>query len=231
MMVKSSFFTFGALVLFSQALSAQIPITLPGSITAVGSASVSVTPDMARVDVGVSSQAETAQAAASVNANQTATMISALQAILGPTANIKTVSYSLSPVYNNPPPGQSASIIGYTVTNTVQITLTDLTQIGKVIDTAIANGANRVQGVSFDVQDRNPPTGQALKAAAASARSQADAIAAGLNLHTGAVLRAVEGTNVTVPLTGVATGTATTPIQTGLVVIQASVTLEVAIAP
>jgi uncharacterized protein YggE len=201
------------------------------SITAVGTASISMPPDLARVDVGVFTQSSTAQDASTLNATQTTAVITALQALLGADAHIKTVNYSLSPVYNNPPQGQSPRIIGYTVNNTVEVTLTNLAKIGQTIDTAIQNGANQVQGISFDLQDRNPPTAQALKAAAASARSQADAIASGLNVHTGAVLHASEGVNTSVPVLGIAAGAPTTPIQTGLVVIQASVTLEVAIAP
>jgi len=118
------------------------------------------------------------------------------------------------------------------VTNTVEATLTDLSQVGKVIDTAIQSGANRVQGVSFDLQDRNPVIAQALKSAAGLAKGQADAIASGLNVHTGAVLHASEGVNTATPLVlGAAPTAATTPIESGLVVVQASVTLEVAIAP
>ena len=208
----------------------QLP--LRPSITAVGTSSVSVAPDLARVDVGVTTQAVTAQDASTSNATLANAVIAALQTFLGANANIKTINYSLSPVYNNPAPGQSSTIIGYSVSNTVEITLTDLSKIGKTIDTAIASGANRVQGISFDLQDRNPPTAQALKAAAVSARTQADAIASGLNVHTGTVLHASEGVNTSTPvLTGVAAGTASTTVLTGLVVIQASVTLELAIAP
>lgn len=204
--------------------------TRPGSITAVGSATVSVAPDLARVDVSVFTQGATAQDASSANATLSGAVISALQSLLGSGASIKTVNYSLSPMYNNPPAGQNPMIIGYSVTNTLEVTLTDLTKIGQTIDTAIQAGANRVQGVSFDLQDRNPPTAQALKAAAASARMQADAIASGLNLHTGAVLHASEGVNTSIPVLGVAP-TASTTIETGTVSVQASVTLEVAIAP
>ena len=213
------------------ALCAQNPMRVP-SITAVGDASVSVPPDMARVDLGVSTQAATAQDATQQNATQASAVITALQTLLGASASIKTISYSVSPVYNNPPPGQSATIIGYTVTNIVEATLTDLTQVGKVIDTAIQSGANRVQGISFGLQDRTAPVAQALKLAAARARSQADAIASGLNLHTGSVLEASEGvnlTNATVLTPGA--GVATTPIETGMVVVQASVTIQVAITP
>ncbi len=215
---------------FSTAAWAQTPAR-PASITAVGDATVSVTPDLARVDLGVVTQGATAQEATVANATRAGAMISALQATLGSNANIKTISYSLSPVYNNPPPGQSATIIGYMVTNIVEVTLTDLAQVGKVIDTAIQSGANRVQGISFGLQDRNPPVAQALKLAAAKAKGQADAIASGLNVRTGAVLHASQGVNSIGPVALGAAVAATTPIETGLVVVQASVTLEVAIAP
>ena len=219
---------FPVLCILAATAFAQTP---PPSITAVGTSSISLPPDLARVNVGVFTQASTAEDASSTNATQTSAVITALQALLGTNASIKTINYSLSPMYNNPAPGQSARIIGYTVSNTVEITLTNLVKIGKTIDTAIQSGANQVQGISFDLQDRNPPTAQALKAAAASARSQADAIASGLNVHTGAVLHASEGVNTSTPVFGAVGAAPTTPIQTGLVVIQASVTLEVAIAP
>jgi uncharacterized protein YggE len=214
------------------ALCAQMPMRV-ASITAVGDASVSVPPDMARVDLGVATQAATAQDATQQNATQAGAVITALQTLLGASASIKTISYSVSPVYNNPPSGQSATIIGYMVTNIVEATLTDLTQVGKVIDTAIQSGANRVQGISFGLQDRTAPVAQALKLAASRARSQADAIASGLNLHTGSVLEASEGVNLTRNPTALApgAGVATTPIETGMVVVQASVTIQVAITP
>jgi len=209
---------------------AQMP-SRPASITAVGSATVSATPDKARVDISVVTQAATAQDATAANATQASTVITALQGFVSSNANIKTISYYVSAVYNNPVPGQNATIIGYMVTNTVEVTLTDLSQVGKVIDTAIQSGANRIQGISFDIQDRNPLIAQALKIAAGQARAQADAIASGLNVHTGAVLHASEGVNTATPLPlGAAAAAApTTPIENGLVVVQASVTLEVAI--
>lgn len=200
------------------------------SITATGTATVSASPDLARVDVGVVTQAASAQDATSQNATQTSAVITALQNLLGSNASIKTISYSLSPVYNNPPAGQNASIVAYMVTNIVEVTLTNLTQTGSVIDTAVQAGANRVQGVTFDLQNRDPITAQALKTAAASALSQAQAIATGLNLHTGAVLQASESVNSSVPVVGVATA-ASTPIETGTITVQASVTVQVAIAP
>ena len=220
-----------AILVFALTSQAQAP-SRPASIVAVGDATVSATPDLARVSFGVVTQAATAQEATTQNAAQAGAMISALQGVLGSAASIQTISYSLSPIYNNPPAGQSATIVGYTVTNIVEATVTDLELVGKTIDTAIQGGANRVQGVSFSVQDRTPVVAQALKLAAAHARSQADAIAAGLNIHTGAVLHASEGVNTINPVfSGAVAAAAPTPIETGLVIVQASVTVEVATTP
>lgn len=199
------------------------------SIGAVGDASATGTPDMANVSVGVVTQAATAQDATTQNAAMTGAVITALQNLLGTSASIKTVNYSLSPIYNNPPAGQAATIIGYAVTNIVQVTLMDLTRVGETIDTAIQSGANRVQGVSFGLQDQTPLVAQALKTAAGRARAQADAIASGLGVHTGSVLHASEGVNTVNPVLAGAAAAPTTPIETGLVVVQASVTIEVAL--
>lgn len=201
------------------------------SITAVGNATVSATPDQATVDVGVSTQASTAQEASTQNATQVGSVIAGIQTVLGANANIKTISYSLSPVYSNATVNQSAQIIGYMATNIVEATITDLTLIGKVIDAGIAAGANNVQGVQFSLQNPDPVQAQALKTAAASALSQANAIAAGLNLHTGNVLHASEGVNTVYPVLSLAPGAAAapTPVKPGLIQVQGSVTIEVEI--
>src|SRR5262252_2756406 len=75
------------------------------TITASGNASISATPDKAMVDIGVSTQATTAQDASTQNATQTASVLAAIRVVLGQDADVRTVSYSLNPVYssgNNP---------------------------------------------------------------------------------------------------------------------------------
>ena len=118
--------------------------------------------------------------------------------------------------------------------NTVQVTLTDLSLIGKVIDTGIQAGANRVQGLSFGLQDDQPSRAQALKMATAQAKANADAMASGIGQHTGAAIAIQQGgTSSPTPvlLGAVATASATTPVETGVVNVQASVTLDVALVP
>jgi uncharacterized protein YggE len=217
-----------ALALFSFTGLAQ---QRPGYVQAVASATVSVTPDQAQIQFAVVTTATTAQAASSQNATQVTAVLAALTGLLGPSANIQTLSYSLSPNYTYPQNGQPV-LTGYTASNTVQVIVTDLSVIGKLIDTGIQAGANRVQGLSFGLQNDMPSRQQALKMATVQAKSNADAMASGLGMTTGAVLSITEGSVVApTPLNlAAATPSATTPVETGVVNVSATVTLQIAIS-
>jgi uncharacterized protein YggE len=215
------------LAAFIAAASAQTTTVPLRTITAVGSSTISATPDEAMVDVGVSTQAATAQDASTQNATQVSSVLAAMQNVLGPNANIKTINYSLNPVYS---PGSNAAIIGYSASNTVEATLTDLTLIGKIIDVSIAAGANNVSGISFGLQNPAPVQAQALQQAATAAVAQAKAIASGLGVQTGNVLHASQGVATTYTPTTLAPTAATassTPVEPGLILVVGTVTVEV----
>jgi uncharacterized protein YggE len=214
--------------IFAFALTANAQIVpTRRSITATGSATVSATPDKSDVDLGVTTQAATAQDAAAQNATQVTSVLNAVRGVLGPNANIKTINYTLSAIYST----GGSTVVGYFASNVVRAEITDLTLIGKVIDAGIAGGANRVQGVSFGLQNPDPVQAQALKAAAAAALVQAKAIASGLGVNTGNVLHATQGGTSSPPVVfGAAAAAApTTPIEPGALQVSASVTIEVEI--
>jgi uncharacterized protein YggE len=219
-----------ALCLSSFAVRAQPPQRI-GYVQAVGNASVSATPDKALIQLSVVTTAVSATDASNQNATQVNAVLAALAGVLGPNANIKTLSYSLTPNYNFPQNGPQV-LTGYTAQNTVQVTLTDLSLIGKVIDTGIQSGANRVQGLTFGLQNDQPVRTQALKAATVQAKANADAMAAGLGLTTGSIILIQEGATVTPSpvLLAAASAAPSTPIETGVVNIQASVTIQVSIS-
>jgi len=221
----------GVLALALTAAAQTTSTATQRSVTATGNSTISATPDEAMLDLGVTTQASTAQAASTQNATQVSSVIAALQGVLGATANIKTVSYSLNPIYNNSSVSQNPTIIGYYATNVVQATITDLTLIGKAIDASIAAGANNVNGITFGLQNPDPVTAQALKAAAASALTEAGAIASGLNVTLGSVLQATQAVTYTPVYAGIASAApVSTPVQPGNLQIQASVTVQVAIS-
>jgi len=208
------------------------PLTRNSFVRAFGQSTVSVKPDLARVEFSIVTQASTAQDASSQNATRTTNVLTQLQTLLGPNANIQTAAYSMTPNYNYPPGGGTPTLIGYTVSNTIRVTTSDLTITGKIIDTGIQAGANQVSGLQFGLKDDQPVRAQALRLATAQAKAHADAMAAGAGLHSGGFRSIEEGIVVqsrSLPTAG-ATAT-TTPIVTGLVDIEATVTIEVDLVP
>jgi len=155
-------------------------------------------------------------------------VLNALKGVLGTAGTIQTISYTVSPRYSTTA-GQTSTIIGYTASNTVQVTTTDLSLIGRLIDTANQAGANSVGNLSFSLQNPEPVMEQALGQAAKQAQSHANAIAAGLGAKTGVVISAQEGSSVTPILVGGVAGITAlpTPIQTGTVSVTANVTISV----
>ncbi len=224
------------LTLLGAGVAAQEPSErlTPPSIRVSGEATITAQPDQARIDIGVTTQAQTAQAAAADNARRLETVLAELRRALGSGAEIKTVSYSLNPDYRYPKEGGKPTITGYTATNVVRVTLNDLTRIGQAIDAATQSGANQVQRLQFTLKDEQAAQSQALRAAAVKAKAQAEALAQALGLKIIRVLSVVEsGAGVQPIMRDVmlarAEAAASTPVEPGTIEVRATVTLTVEI--
>jgi uncharacterized protein len=216
------------LILGAVSVSAQ-STPLPRTVQATGNSTISANPDQATLDVGVVTNAGTAQDSAQQNATMTTAVLTAVKAVLGSAGTVQTVSYSVYPRYSTAP-GQTNVIIGYTTSNMVRVTTSDLSIIGKLIDAANQAGANSVGNLSFGLQDPEPKLQQALSAATKQAMTHASAIASGLGATLGPVVNAQQGSAYTPILVGgVAAGAATTPVQTGTVNVYATVTVTVSL--
>jgi uncharacterized protein len=224
-----------ALALISTSVAAQEPAErlLPPSIRVSGEATVTAQPDQAQLDL-VTTQAQTAQTAAANNAQQLERTLAELRRALGANAEIKTVSYSLSPDYRYPREGGKPTITGYTATNLVRVTLKDLTRLGQVIDVATQAGANRIHRLQFTLKDEQAAQAQALRAAALKARAQAEALAQALGVKIRRVLSLVESSAGVQPLARdvmlARAEAASTPIEPGTIEVRATVTLTVEIS-
>ena len=222
-------------ILFVLPSAAQdVNTKLPPSIQTSGEAVITAKPDRAQIDIGVTTQADTSQTAASKNATQLETVLAQMRRVLGPGADIKTISYSLSPNYRYPTGGGEPTITGYTATNIVRVILDDLTQVGKVIDAAASSGANRVQSLQFTLKNKEAVEAQALSEAAISARKKAETIATALGLRIVRILSVSESSPVVVPLREVAyarAGATSTPIEAGTIEVRASISLTLEISP
>jgi uncharacterized protein YggE len=205
------------------------------SIPASGDGSVAVRPDAARVTVSVVNQAATGAEAASQNATVATAVIEAIRRLLGANADVKTVSYNLTPVYSNPRNGSAAQIVGFMALNSVEAIAADPNLAGRVIDTAVAAGATRIEGIRLFLQDDDASRAQALRLASQRARVKADAIALGLGVRLGQMLYAQEGVSSLPPAgsdrIGGALTTVPTPVEVGTLEVRATVTVDIEIAP
>jgi len=209
----------------------------PATIEVTGEAKVSQTPDRVYIDIGVTTQAQTSEAAASRNAASLTAVIAAIRRAAGPAAQLTTTEYAINPNYRYPPHG-TATIVGYTASNVVQVRLDDLRKIGAVLDAATRQGSNTIRDIRFAVRDEQGPRTQALREAAVRARQDAQALAEALGLAVVRVVRVSEQSPAIVPRPlyvqarrFAAAAAPATPVEAGTIAVSATVTLTVEVAP
>jgi hypothetical protein len=216
------------------------------TITVNGTGTVETAPDEALLNLAVNTHAPTADQAATYNAN---TMSQVIQAILGLSSlnpgitkdDITTTDYSLTPVYSqanscltvSPQPSITCTtttqqLIGYAVRNAIQVTVKDMTSIGKVLDAATQSGVNEIGGITFTFTNDTYTNlqKQALQQAIQDASNQAQTLATALGVQITGVV-SVTPAYVYQPYTyakmnAVSSGT---PIQTGT--LQVTVNVQV----
>ncbi len=189
-------------------------------------------PDQVELSLAVQTENIDARIAQQNNAGQMASTIAALENAGIPADRIKTTGYSIYPVYDD-----SSSIMGskvkfYRVTNTLLVTLTDITRAGEIVDLAVANGVNEVNSISFTMSEGQQKAlrSDALRDAMTRSRSDADIVAAagGLTI-TGIKEITVSGGYYPVPVSDYryaeGAAKASTPIVPGDVRISASVSV------
>ena len=175
------------------------------TVNVSGTGSALATPDIAYVDLGVTSDAKTAREALSQNNQQMQSLMTALTAAGIANADIRTQTIQLYPRYNNnnPPqpvtPGQTGEttneLIGFTATNTVEITVRKLDSLGQVLDQAVTAGSNQIQGIRFDVTNATLMMDQARETAMGDAIHKAQQLASLAGASLGMVVTVNENSN------------------------------------
>ena len=136
-------------------------------------------PDIATVAVGITTHAADAAKAQNDNAWVAGEIQKAITSLGIAEKDIQTRNYSFRPTYREDK-GHTNEIDGYTVDNTVIVTVRDVKLTGKVIDAALSHGANEISSLDFSASDTRGIRKEALKNAIADARDKADILAKGL---------------------------------------------------
>ncbi|MBC8138800.1 MAG: SIMPL domain-containing protein [Fibrella sp.] len=144
--------------------------TLP-TIHVSGTGEVTVTPDIARITVGVQTRGKDSAQAASENAQKTDAVLKAVKALGVAEKDIQTTDYSIFPQFDYAK--QPVVLTDYQVSNSVRITVRKMGDAGKILDAALKAGANIAGGISFELSDPQKARDEALAKAVADATRKA----------------------------------------------------------
>lgn len=218
----------------SDAGAQSITSPLPTRVLVTGDSIVQAQPDTAIVVISVVTQAKTALEAQQQNATQSEQVVRAVKTAAGINAEVKTSGYSLQPqtVYKE---GQPPTITGYQARNLVTVTMSDLTKVGPLIDTATAAGANNVDSLSFTLKQDQAARNQALTQATREALNKGQVIATALGGRVTRILEVQEANATARPIYKTERGVdnfaydsrAQTPIEVGTLDIRAQVQIIV----
>jgi uncharacterized protein YggE len=225
--------SFTAAVLASTLLAvparAQMP---PPMISVTGQATISVAPDQAQIDGGVTTEAKTAREASDSNNAAMGKVLLALKGAGIEEKDFQTSRLSLQPQNAANRPGLPA-IVSYRASNHVTIRLRDVTKVANVIDTLVSAGANEIGGINFTVSQSSKLLDEAREQAVADARRKADIYARAAGVTLGAPISIAEdGAPVPMFRSRMVAGMATSaPVAQGEETLSVTVSVSWAIKP
>ncbi|MBE2275315.1 MAG: SIMPL domain-containing protein [Rhodobacteraceae bacterium] len=217
--------------LFAAALWTAVPAraeTQPALITVTGEASVEQAPDMATVSIGVTSVSATAAQALSANSEAMRAVIDRLKAAGVADVDLQTTGLSVNPNWTGYDSSASEQrISGYTAANTLTVQIRVLETLGTVLDAAVSDGANTLNGLTFGLADPRPALDAARRSAVLDARAKAELLAEAAGVKLGAIVSISEGGGYgnPVPMYKAAASDSAVPVQQGQVSYQASVSV------
>ena len=180
---RSTLLLLALLLLAPLTAPAHAQMVPPAAISVTGEATVSVPPDQAQIDGGVTSDAKTAREASDANNAAMGKVLLALKGAGIDEKDFQTSRLSLQPQYA-PNRAGPTPIVGYRASNRVTVRLRDVTKLASMIDVLVGAGANDIGGINFTVSQASKLLDDARTHAIADARRKAEiyAKAAGVTL-------------------------------------------------
>ena len=158
------------------------------TLSVSGSGEALLAPDIAYVYVGVHTEAASAAEAVEENTTQTEQLIQAIRDFGIEANDIRTTNFSIYPMDRfDPATGLPSGEKVYAADNTVYVTIRNLETLGDLLDTAVQAGANNINSVQFDVEEKDAALQEARAEAVSDARTQAEALAQAAGLSLGEI--------------------------------------------
>ena len=224
-----------SVILFSTNLSgrsfaAEAAQPTKRTLNVVGQGKVTAAPDIAYITLGVVTEDVNAKVAQQNNAKAMTDVIDTIRNTGIKNEDIKTTNYSIYPKSTYNEKTGETKIVGYSVTNSVVVTIRDISKAGNLIDIAAVSGSNLTNSISFGLSDYEKYYNLALKEAVAVAKKRATTIGEALDIQIKTPVAISEsGSSSPVIYNSMynmkAAADSVTPIQSGNMDIQATVNM------
>jgi len=170
----------------------QMMMAVPTTLSISATGEVSATPDMARINFGVLTEANSASEAMKLNNLHMNSVFAALKSAGISSKDIQTSSLNLMAKYDYTD-NQHPKLSGYQATNQVSVRINDLASTGVVIDSVIKAGVNQVDSVNFGLKNDSDLLDQARLAAVKILTQRADLYAKSTGLKVKRIIALTEG--------------------------------------
>jgi uncharacterized protein YggE len=148
-----------------------------GTLTLTAEGKVQADPDIATINLGVVTEAKTAQAAVDKNSELMTQVNDRIKALALPDAELKTTGFSISPVVDSQDSSPTfGKIVNYRAENTLRVKA-PVAEVGKILDEGVAAGANVAGQLLFQVSKETAYQHQAVGAAVKSGYADAEFLA------------------------------------------------------
>jgi uncharacterized protein YggE len=189
-----------AIVCVTNAQAQQPPSAPEGRVVVIGEGSVSVAPDYAEINGGVTTRGKSVKEASDANSKLMAAITSALVDSGVAQKDIQTSRFSIQPLYVSPDPHGEAKLSGYNVSNQVNVTIRDIGKVGDVLDRLVAAGVTNVGNIEFLHANPSKILDQAREAAVVDARRKAEIYAKASGVTLGRVVWITEDPEYAPPI-------------------------------
>ena len=146
------------------------------TVSITGTATRTVTPDMATVVFSYETTGDTVEAVRQQGASVSNKVIAQLVALGIPRQDMATTRYHVAPTYTYERNGRQ-KLSGYRLYASWSAKVKELNQLGTLVDEMLGIGVNRVESITYGVQQEDVYRRQLMAEAVNSARLNAQAIA------------------------------------------------------
>lgn len=175
------------------------PDAVIGTISFNGEGRITAKPDMAVVNLGILAEGMELKAVQDLNSQKSKTVTNLLKKEGVTEKDIKTTGYNINSLFSYP---QNAAPVfrGYRVEQNLVVIVRDLDKVGSILSRAVIAGVNRVNSLTFTIENPEELRNQARLLAIVKAKKKAEELRVQLGMELGKIINFSESSgNLSAP--------------------------------